>query len=303
MKGKIFTTLTIFTSLALMACGGKPAADTSAVPSSQHKHSYVYTQTKAPTCTEKGLEEGVCECGDKTTKNVNALGHDFTAWAEVTPATCAAPGLERRTCQRQGCTEKEERPIKALPHTWIDQGPVSAPGEGGAVYHILECSACHKIGICGSFVDSEINGGHKTVTTADGQFVKLNDNDGTFTVKINVPETYAKAGTMYLYACMGHWRGSNGSTDNSTESYYSGNSETGNFKLEVNGEAIDYSAMRDLTYADIINDPDPGDSNGYSKAAYCEVGRTALQSGLNTIVYTRLASYNLTIQSFVVALD
>ena len=42
---------------------------------SDHRHSYTVVETIVPTCTGAGKWELTCECGDKTTETVNALGH------------------------------------------------------------------------------------------------------------------------------------------------------------------------------------------------------------------------------------
>ncbi|MBQ9116966.1 MAG: hypothetical protein IJY04_08070 [Clostridia bacterium] len=43
-----------------------------------HKHSFVYTVDKEPTCTEDGYGVSVCECGESEGGNaIPALGHDF----------------------------------------------------------------------------------------------------------------------------------------------------------------------------------------------------------------------------------
>ena len=43
-----------------------------------HEHSFgEWTTTKEATCTEEGAKERVCECGEKETEVIPALGHDF----------------------------------------------------------------------------------------------------------------------------------------------------------------------------------------------------------------------------------
>ena len=126
-KSKILAVFGILLAMGITACGGnggdnksqdapktQESAGGESQPASDHKHSYgEWKQTKAPTCTEKGEEEQVCECGDKKTRSVAALGHDWGEWTVKTEATCTVDGVEERACKRAGCTAKEERPIKA----------------------------------------------------------------------------------------------------------------------------------------------------------------------------------------------
>lgn len=42
-----------------------------------HTHSFVFTETRAATCTTQGVMIGTCSCGETTTKTVPALGHRF----------------------------------------------------------------------------------------------------------------------------------------------------------------------------------------------------------------------------------
>ena len=101
-KTKILTVLSVLLAMGITACGAnssesgkpseeKPVSQPSDNPTSkddqssesQHKHSYgEWNQTKAPTCTEEGEKERVCECGDKQTEKIPALGHTFAEGAE-----------------------------------------------------------------------------------------------------------------------------------------------------------------------------------------------------------------------------
>ena len=77
-------------------------------------HYYNSEVTKAPTCTETGIEVFTCtECEDVFEKELAALGHDFPAPEILTAVTCETDGLEKYTCQREGCTHSEERVVPA----------------------------------------------------------------------------------------------------------------------------------------------------------------------------------------------
>ena len=81
-----------------------------------HDHVYGAWETvTAAMCTTGGLEKATCTvCGEETTRNTDALGHDWKVTAS-TPATCTKDGVEERTCQR--CTTSEVNTLEALGHT------------------------------------------------------------------------------------------------------------------------------------------------------------------------------------------
>ncbi len=95
-------------------------------------HDYQFVDHVDATCTEPGYTGAwLCSvCGqadpDKEAgKVIPALGHDLPdTWTEVTAATCAAPGEEKRECSR--CDYVETREIPALEHT---QGEYIAPAD------------------------------------------------------------------------------------------------------------------------------------------------------------------------------
>ena len=91
-------------ALALVSC--ENAADTEAVDTTavsgesigeqakpSHAHAYgEWTVTKAATCTEKGAEERVCECGARETRDTEMVSHSPVTDAAVAP-TCTETGL------------------------------------------------------------------------------------------------------------------------------------------------------------------------------------------------------------------
>ena len=112
-------------------------------PASEHKHSYgEWKQTKAPTCTEKGEEEQVCECGEKKTRSVAALGHDWSQWNVTVEATCAQSGSQERTCSR--CGLKETEVIPQLQHDFGDGAEKVdvLEVEGSVKEEMYKCKTC-----------------------------------------------------------------------------------------------------------------------------------------------------------------
>lgn len=133
---KVLTTLTLFVSLALTACGGggvKKCED------GKHKFGK-WEETTAATCTVDGVSTRKCTiCGEEETKPI-AAGHKYGEWATKTAATCKAEGVEARVCS--GCQNEETRPIAKLNHTWNDgvvtkDATCSEPG-----VKTYTCTAC-----------------------------------------------------------------------------------------------------------------------------------------------------------------
>ena len=308
MKKKIFGTLVLFASLILTACGGTPTSEggksevesqpVSEQTSSAHKHKYgSWTQTKAPTCTEKGEEEQVCECGEKKTRAVDALGHDWNEGQVTKAATCAVPGEMTYTCKRCGETKKEE--IKA-DHVW-DAGEDVVGSATEAAYKVFTCTACNKAKKI-EFAAVQETGKYTLSGSlkSDSQFpsyMKLSSNGNSATYVFN-SEVVGNA-KIYMRGVMDYWHDDN--NNNHERNFFSGkNSTDGNFKLEVNGTAVDYSATKSLTYEDML----PGEAQGtYSALGDALVGDCTIQSGTNTIVFTRTESYNMLIKDFVLIFE
>ncbi len=117
-----------------------------------------WTQTSAPTCTEKGSRERTCpNCGKVEVEDIAALGHDWDAGKTTTAATCTATGEKLYTCTVCGATKTET--IKALGHT------------AGAVTTIQptcteDGSKSYTCTVCGEkIVETISKTGHKSSTT------------------------------------------------------------------------------------------------------------------------------------------
>jgi len=124
--------------------------------------------------------------------------------------------------------------------------------------------------------------------------MKLSSNGNSVEYKIN--SSVAGKAKIYQRGVMDYWY--DGNNNNEARNYYAGkNNQDGNFKLEVNGNAVDYSWSKDITYADML----PGEAqNGYSPLGDALIGDCELVAGVNTIKYTRQESYNMLIKDFVI---
>ena len=81
-----------------------------------HEHVFgEWTVTKEATCTEAGERERVCECGEKETEAIPALGHDYKETDRVA-ATCEEAGKIVYTCAN--CGDVKEEAIDPLGHDW-----------------------------------------------------------------------------------------------------------------------------------------------------------------------------------------
>ena len=88
-----------------------------------HVHSFGdWTMVKKPTCTEDGMQERLCSCGEKQEQVVPALGHTIEVDEKV-PATCTKTGLTQGShcsvcheiIDKQETIEKSEHTIEIVP--------------------------------------------------------------------------------------------------------------------------------------------------------------------------------------------
>ena len=63
-----------------------------------HRHLYISTIEREPTCTLSGLRKLTCECGDFYTESIPAVGHVAEEWNEVVAPTSTSYGTSQRTC-------------------------------------------------------------------------------------------------------------------------------------------------------------------------------------------------------------
>ena len=84
----------------------------------------------ASTCIAAGLEERFCthdcgEIGNRETRIINSLGHNWNDWITQTEPTETEPGEETRACQRADCNSTENR---------LTSPTASTPGLG---FHLM----------------------------------------------------------------------------------------------------------------------------------------------------------------------
>ena len=105
---------------------------------------------KAPTCTETGVEQRVCEvCGEVLeTREIAAKGHKDGEWVVTKQATCTEPGEKELHCATCGEVIKTE----AIPATGHAATHVSAQDATCTEQGVIEHWAC---GTCGKLFADE----------------------------------------------------------------------------------------------------------------------------------------------------
>jgi len=111
-----------------------------------HVHSYgEWTVLKASTCTEQGEQERVCECGEKETQTISALGHTEAVDAKVDP-TCVSSGLtEGKHCSVCNEVLEAQKTVDALGHTagdWVVTKKETATEDG---MKQKSCTVCSEV--------------------------------------------------------------------------------------------------------------------------------------------------------------
>lgn len=106
-----------------------------------HEHVWSeWTTVKSATCTENGMEERTCDCGEVETREINATGHCFGNWETVTKATCTEKGKKVRSCS---CGETQEQEIAAKGHSfgaWVTVSGATCTVDGEQK-HTCHCGA------------------------------------------------------------------------------------------------------------------------------------------------------------------
>ena len=92
------------------------------VPKHIHTYGEWATQSEA-TCQSKKVEERVCACGAKETRQVGELGaHNYGAWKEDIAAGCESAGSKSHICSV--CGDVEEEAIDALGHIDLNEDEI-----------------------------------------------------------------------------------------------------------------------------------------------------------------------------------
>ena len=115
------------------------------IPKGGHSFSDKFIVDQNPSCTKDGLKSKHCQiCGETTdVTTIQAIGHSFGEWVEITPNTCESNGLRQRTCEVCGTVESENLDSKG--HDWergfsVDHA-ATCTQDGSQSRHCKNCDA------------------------------------------------------------------------------------------------------------------------------------------------------------------
>ena len=287
---------------------GRPSNNPSSSKSSNHRHSYSSWEIIVPpTCTERGVEERRCECGDVQTRDVSALGHSFDIFITST-ATCTTDGYDVYGCSR--CDARTQIPASAS-HMWGAFVRYNAPSEEYVGYNVYECVRCNwyqQIEI--KATDGTLAAGSSIKNGTPNGFMKLNSTNNSISWKFNfdIPRANGASyhGTLYQRAYMDAFSSNTTKTYSNTSTTSSSvTTEEGNFRVEVNGVAVDKSPYMHITFEEMTANGDDSSWVGenLSPIALCPIGEVYLKNGENEIKYTRLGSFNLIMSDLVMIVE
>lgn len=157
-----------------------------------HVHAFSeWLTVKEATCTVKGEQERSCSCGEKETKNINAVGHTEVIDAAVA-ATCKSTGLTEGShcsvCDKK-LVEQTVLPIIDI-HTPVTDAEVPATCKSTGLTEGSHCKICdeilvaqdvlpmtahiftdNKCGTCDTYIPS--NGLHLEYDSANNRYLVL----------------------------------------------------------------------------------------------------------------------------------
>lgn len=129
-KALVFLVLTIMLLMCFSSCKKE-----------KHVHNFGNWSTAiTATCTENGVEECYCSCGEKETRAIEAIGHVYGEWNTLTNATCTEEGEQARQCIL--CESKETQSLPLQAHDYSVVTNISIDGKN---YVETSCSYCKNV--------------------------------------------------------------------------------------------------------------------------------------------------------------
>ncbi|MBO5746754.1 MAG: hypothetical protein J6S13_06650 [Clostridia bacterium] len=100
----------------IRGCSGCTEYEKEVIPYTGHSYSNEWTVDEPATCTEFGVKSHHCSKCDakKDITHISALGHKWSEWVVETEATVDKVGKKVRSCQNEGCVQKEYAEIARL---------------------------------------------------------------------------------------------------------------------------------------------------------------------------------------------
>ena len=108
-----------------------------------HDHEYgAWTVITQPNCTDDGLQERVCVCGEKETEVIPKLGHNYVA--TPTSATCTEQGFTTYNCSVCGDSYIGDY-VTAVGHNIVTLEGVPATCTTEGKTEGKYCSVCNEV--------------------------------------------------------------------------------------------------------------------------------------------------------------
>ena len=184
---------------ALAVCG---LAVFSACDEPGHTHSFgEWTTVTEPTCTEEGLRERVCACGEKESEELEALGHDYKGEVTIVPL-CTTNGEMAYTCPR--CGDSYTETLEALGHDYV-KGVCARCGEEepfteGLIFELSEDGASYAVtvyqGVAAEVYIPSYYQGLPVTSIGDWAF-----SDCSSLTNITIPDSVTEIGDYAFYDC------------------------------------------------------------------------------------------------------
>lgn len=112
---KILPIILVVLSLLFSACGKEASRDSE--PETTHIHEFSeWIVEKNATCSDEGLKERVCACGEKETETIPATGKHNYVGKVTKEATVTEEGIKTYTCSV--CGAQYEETIEKVPGNW-----------------------------------------------------------------------------------------------------------------------------------------------------------------------------------------
>ena len=207
--------LVLVCTFALSACDDANQPQT---PNSDHIHAFgEWTTTKKANCTEDGINERYCACGEKQTQSVSALGHTKVI-DDAVAATCTTDGkTEGKHCSVCSEVIVAQTTIGKLGHVEVIDTAVTATCTTDGKTEGKHCSRCSAVLISQTVLSSS---GHKY-------------NNGEVTTQATCNQSGVKTFTCTVNSCRHSY------TENYSLATYTA-TELYNISVKYVGEIVTY---------------------------------------------------------------
>lgn len=291
-------------SSSMKSSSRSSSTNTESAPNNHHHEFGDWISIIPPTCVEYGKDERTCTiCGEKEYRDVEPYGHQF--YVVENNATCEQGGYITYRCAL--CDEIHQE-YRQSDHFWDGFRYIEPISVGLIGYDISRCNNCQKRQIVIPAINGTLLDGSKIKSGTPEGFMKLDYNNSSISWTFNLDESLfgwpsGCTGTLYQRAMIDGWpSNAQASYSKITNGYDYTN---GNFKVEVNGVAIDKTQYMTTTFEEMTLGGEPSDDFGsnYSPLALCPIGQVTLHNGVNEIVYTRLSAYTMIVSDLVMVVS